>query len=145
MKVAQWSDLYWLRSLMTHTYVDIKVPCDSGSLKSPLSFIFSALKCINLSHKCLELFIHSHSFLANSKVTYLLSFLTLGWSRLQIYFRIYTFLLELPQGMSTTILIHLHFSYILKSQPCNPVWTASVQNVEQKATLAPGLTNEPRT
>lgn len=36
-----------LRSLITHTYADIKVSCNNGSPKSPLSFIFSAAKDTN--------------------------------------------------------------------------------------------------
>lgn len=50
-------------------------------------------------------------------ISYLLSVLILEWSVLKIYFRINTFLLKLSQEMSTTILTHLHFTYILKCQP----------------------------
>lgn len=47
MKATQWSGPSCLRSLIAHTYVDMKVSCNSGSLKSPLRLIFSAAKYIN--------------------------------------------------------------------------------------------------
>lgn len=57
-------------------------------------------------------------FGTSKQLPYPLSVLTLEWSRLKIYFRINTFLLKLPQEMSTTIVIHLHFTSILNTQPC---------------------------
>lgn len=44
---------------------------------------------------------------------------------------------------SYSFAFHLHFE--VSAIYCNPVWTGSVQNVEQKAVLAPGVTKQPRT
>ena len=85
-------------------------------------------------------------------VTSPLSCLTLAQSRLQkiclsvCNCRVSSALPKLSQAMSATILTHLHFTCTLKSQPCTgTTFGQGLYNVEQKALLAPEVTNQPST
>lgn len=187
-KATQLSSPYWLRSLVTYMYVDIKDSCNSGSPQLSHNFIFSAATDINSkichtdvwSHLPAIVFLATPSFLtaiwlvsagftmviphcslphlggaiSEGLVTSSLSCLT--WltlqSRLQeIYLtvcncRVNIFLPKFSQAMSATILIHLHFTCTLKSQPhTEPHLDRVCTNVDQKALLVPEVTNQPST